>query len=204
MITSLQQDLESIIPHLLFQLKADGLKPDFFTMFSTLLGEQKPSLEQIVPAWPKHKQKDDTEGKKVIEAEAEENDDNGASGGDSLSPQVDYSFQEEQFILGQLYHTPALDYVKMFYGEDKKVAAQYMLDEEYTANHAADTERELLSASEAKELFMDMQYATATGAASDINFDARRKFNYWIMFNKALFGMFESEGVTREVNYAAY
>jgi len=117
---------------------------------------------------------------------------------------INYSFQEEQFILGQLYNTPTLDYVKMFYGEDKKATAKYIQEEEYATNHAQDTERDLLSASEAKELFMDMQYAMVTGASSDINFDDRRKFNYWIMFNRALFGMFESEGVTREVNYAAY
>ena len=202
MITSLQLDLEGIIPRLLLQLKSDGLKPDILTTFSALLGEQKPSLEQIVPAWPKHKQKKDTPVEKVIEMDVEEGDDSSGSG-DDISPQVNYSFHEERFVAGQFYNTPALDYVKMFYGEDKKAAAQYIQEENYATNHAPDAEQKLLSASEAKELFMDMQYATVTRAASDINFDDRRKFNYWIMFNRALFGIFELEGVTREVNYAA-
>ena len=241
MITSLQRDLEGIIPRLLLKLKpsshlmfhskdpkeelpvgtmglnlaintSDALlhnsffksnslndfTSDFSLVFFALLTEKKASLEQTLTL--KKDGKEDKEERKVIEAEVGETDIISADD----SPQVNYSFHEERFIAGQFYNTPALDYVKMFYGEDKKAAAHYIPEEEYATTHAPDTERELLSASEAKELFMDMQYATVTGAASDINFDDRRKFNYWIMFNRALFGIFELEGVTREVNYAAY
>ena len=122
---------------------------------------------------------------------------------DDQIPPIAYSFFEEQFIAGQLYNAPALDYIKMFYGEEKR-GNTFVQGEEYSTKHAADTERELLSAAEAKELFSEIQYATVMGAASNVSFIDRRKFNYWIMFNKALFALFEYESVTREVNYAAY
>ena len=142
--------------------------------------------------------KENEDLKEKVEEEWEE-----AAVEDDQMPNITYSFFEEQFIAGQLYNAPALDYVRMFYGEEKR-GNTFAQGEEYSTEHAVDTERELLSAAEAKELFSEIQYATVMGAASNVSFIDRRKFNYWIMFNRALFNMYQSEAVTSEVNYGAY
>ena len=189
--------LEQLIPVLFNPISKPERKE------SVLLNEIEHSLAQLriwLTTFVKKEEKEETLKEKVKTEEeftvVEEDEE--------VNPEIEYSFFENEFIAGARYNAPALDYVKMFYGEDKVSSTKYVQDEEYATQHAPDTEREMMSATEAKELFKDIQYATVTGSGSDVSLKARRNFNTWIMFNKALFNMYQSEAVTSEVNYAAY
>ncbi|MEK6901694.1 MAG: hypothetical protein AABX37_05090 [Nanoarchaeota archaeon] len=118
-------------------------------------------------------------------------------------PSIAYSFEEEQFRLGLQYGAPPLDYMRLWYG-DPSEKGKFAPDKEYVTEmpKATDTESGLLTAEEAQEAIVDIQYATVMGSPHDVDAETRRKVDLWIKFNPALFQAFESAyGVTREVNY---
>lgn len=119
-----------------------------------------------------------------------------------ITPQVNYSFIEEEFIMGLAHNVPVLDYEKLWYGE--KTPTKYEPEEEYwVPSPKTENETEMLTNEEAQETFMEIQYATMLGTLSDMNMIQKRKFDLWIKFNPALFKLFElTYSVTREVNYA--
>ena len=113
-----------------------------------------------------------------------------------------YSLEREEFqAYGQNSSAP-LDYEKLFAGE--KSVTQKREEEEYHSSKTSEVQSEMLTPAEAKQVFTEMQYAWVLGAASDVNFQERRKFDLWIKFNPAFFRSFESQSVTRDVNYGAY
>ena len=119
-------------------------------------------------------------------------------------PSIAYSFEEEQFHQGIAYQAPPVDYLKLWYGDplQKRI---FEPDKEYTAiaPPIGDAESELLTAEEAQEAIVDVQYATIMGSPHDVDAETRRKLDFWIKFNPALFQAFEATyGVTREVNYS--
>lgn len=121
----------------------------------------------------------------------------------NFSPQTSYSFQEEQFITGMQYHAPVLDYVKLWYGENKEKRVEYTSSTEAVAEAWFEGESEILTVREATDTFMDLQYQAIQGNVYQVNVEERRRFALWINFNPALFKLLEStQGLTRDVNYA--
>ncbi len=93
--------------------------------------------------------------------------------------------------------------MRLWYG-DSPEKGKFEPDKEYVTEmpNATDTESELLTAEEAQEAIVDIQYATVMGSPHDVDAETRRKVDLWIKFNPALFHVFEATyGVTREVNY---
>ncbi len=123
------------------------------------------------------------------------------------SPPVDYSFLEEQFLAGLRYGAPALDYVKLWYGDDKGKPAEYISGTDIpgtgsTADSLTDGQSDMLTAKEAEEIFMEIQYHAMAGNIYQMNAQDLRKFNLSIIFDTALFKLRESLlGLTRNVNY---
>ncbi len=114
-----------------------------------------------------------------------------------------YSLGEEEFLAKQFYQTASLDYMKMFYGESKSIKSSY--ENEYFSDTIAicDVEADLLSTVEAESAFKEIQYAAIVGTGFSVNSEKKRKFDMWIKFNPALFGLFHSlYAVTDDVNYA--
>ena len=111
----------------------------------------------------------------------------------------------EYFLAEQAYlsSTSSLDYNQSLMGEGsttKKAEA-----EEYVSSMTAtDTGSEMLTTKEAERAHTRMQYAAITGAVDEVSYIDRQKYSMWIKFNRALFGAFESQSVTRNVNFGAY
>ncbi len=117
---------------------------------------------------------------------------------------VDYSFHHDKLLAEQLNAAVSVDYAALWYGADTTEKAAFELKDEYwvTSIPSRDTETEMLSTEEARATFIDIQYSTIIGAASEVNSTDRRKFDLWIKFNRAFFNLFESTyAVTREVDY---
>lgn len=117
---------------------------------------------------------------------------------------VNYSFHHDKLLAEQLNGAVSVDYTALWYGADAKEKAAFKLKDEYwvTSVPANDTEVEMLSTEEAQATFVDIQYSTIIGAASEVSSTERRKFDLWIKFNRSFFNLFESMyAVTREVDY---
>ncbi len=162
--------------------------------------EEKVSTASVIKDKDQEKSKDKNQDKKsedfeTIETEVEKTDD--------VEPtllNIQYSL-EEQFQAEQFYQTAALDYEALFKPPPKSV---YNPEEEYSADVVEENESEMLTMKEAKEKFTKMQYASILGAHSDVNFEDRRKFNWWIKFNPAEFGLLQAHSLTNDVNYASW
>ncbi len=138
----------------------------------------------------------------IEEGELLEADSPDTSGSPSI--RVDYSFHHDTLLAEQLHTGVSVDYAALWYGADTKEKGAFELKDEYwvTSVPTNDTETEMLSTDEAQATFVDIQYSTIIGAASDVNSTDRRKFDLWIKFNRAFFNLFESTyAVTREVDY---
>ena len=120
-----------------------------------------------------------------------------------LSPRIAYNFHHEEFLAGLQYNAPRLDYEKLGYGEHKAVPLRYDAEQEYEKQaQGGDTQSDMLTTQEAAETFMNLQYHAIQGNVNEVSSEDRRKFSLWILFNPALFKMFESQqGLTRDVNY---
>ena len=115
-----------------------------------------------------------------------------------LSPTISYTLAPE--LLAQ---NVTLDYVQLWYGNQKTTPPSFTLDDEYwTSTIACDVKSEMISDEEAQRTIVDIQYATIMGSSMEINFEERRKLNLWILFNPALFKLTESlYSVTGNVDY---
>lgn len=113
------------------------------------------------------------------------------------------SFSEEKINgLPVITYEPPLDYMELWsYAPSSKNNASY----EQEHSEMSDTTSDMLSISEAEEIYQDIQYAAALGTLNDIDDRERRRFSLWVTFNKGLFSLFESfYSLTREVNYTVY
>ena len=119
------------------------------------------------------------------------------------NPNINYSFHEEMFIMGQTYNAPPLDYENIWYGATS--GSSLGQDQEYRAREVKSSgSTDMLSDTEAQDVFTNIQYASVLGTPYDVNSEQREKFNLWIKFNQHLFSAFESlYAVTRDVNYQA-
>jgi hypothetical protein len=116
---------------------------------------------------------------------------------------LSYAPGEEEFLAQQFYQS-GMNYDTLFYGQMQKgnVGEGYRYSEEQAVS---DVKREMLTEDEAKQVFVKIQYAEILGQKTDVSVEERRRFDLWIKFNSALFGLFERiEAVTNDVNYAVY
>jgi len=116
---------------------------------------------------------------------------------------IDYD-QENILLMQQVYDQPMIDYEKLFYGDkSNQIKSGLNLDKDYWENEVrSNAETEKLSVDEAKETFMNIQYATVLGSETSMSSSDKRKFDLWIKFNSALFGLFENNySITRDINY---
>lgn len=68
---------------------------------------------------------------------------------------------------------------------------------------ASDTASETLSAEEAKEMVIEIQYAAVLGTLSDLSLAKRQQLANWTYFEKATLNYFlAAEGVTRDVDFS--
>jgi len=143
---------------------------------------------------------------KKVKAESEDLEDSvdEETDDDEVSVNVDYSFHEEKFITDMMYGGKALDYEQMFYGGNTN-SATFEFEEEYWSSEVfSDTDSETMETPEAEATMMEIQYNAILGATEDLDFNKRKKFANWVMFNPALLRMFESMySVTGNVNYSA-
>lgn len=122
---------------------------------------------------------------------------------DDLEPiNFDYSLHEEEHLMRNFYNNSPVDYIKLWY-DGNPPSAKFALEGEYLAHSAnLETEQEMITTEEAEQTFVNIQYATVLGVAHNVDSTERRKFDFWIKFNPALFGLFESlHSVTKDVNY---
>jgi len=115
---------------------------------------------------------------------------------------ISYSILNEELIKQQAYGAHTLDYNKMWYGESD--AHSFSSDDEYWTGEITinDVEPELLLPEEAQEVLTKLQYSAIMGTTTTDKQSDKRKIDMWIMFNPALFKLFESTAMTRDVNYA--
>ena len=119
------------------------------------------------------------------------------------TPQLRYSFSEEQFIMEQAYNAPGLNYEKKWYKEG--AFSQFGAEEEYEAVEAvaAEAEREILNSEEAKETMVEIQYAVMMGSPHQVDQEKLEKLSLFILFNISTFKLIESAcGLSRDVDYS--
>ncbi len=67
------------------------------------------------------------------------------------------------------------------------------------------TYSEMIDTEEAEETFLDAQYATVLGASTELSNREREKFDRWILFHSAEFGLIRAlRSFTQDVNYAPW
>ena len=95
-----------------------------------------------------------------------------------------------------------------FYESGKDVSTAYELAEtEYKTSAIIDCDdsySETMDDQEAKETMQDICIAFVQGTQQDIDYTTRRRLVTWIMFNPALFKLYECEQLSRDVNYTAF
>ena len=114
-----------------------------------------------------------------------------------LPPSIEYT------VAAQPYG-PSLDIEQLWYGNKTATISTFEPEDEYwTFTAAADVEEEMITAKEAQDSFQQIQYEAAAKSIGTVSFEDRRKFDFWIKFNSALFGVFQTVyAVTSDVNYA--
>lgn len=121
------------------------------------------------------------------------------------SPSISYGFQQEKFFEELFYQqSQVLDYEKLFYSPNSVKTSGNIMEGIYTSSRTVDkNESDMISTVEAGDTFLEIQYAAAVGAHSEVSLETRRKFGLWVKFNPALFKMFETMyTLTSDVNYA--
>ena len=112
--------------------------------------------------------------------------------------EIGYAEGEEEFLAKNFYKKTEVEYEPIWYTKSTIEG-----DAEYTAEvHVEEGTRDMLTAEEAQEFMIKMQFSAATGNTYSVNNDKKQQFDFWIKFNPALFGLFEAQSFTREVNYA--
>lgn len=142
------------------------------------------------------KLKNELDEEEVFEEEDEDKND---------SPSINYGFQEEKFFEELFYRkNQVLDYEKLFYSPNSVKANGNIMEGIYSSSRTLEkNESDMISTVEAGDTFLEIQYAAAVGAHSEVSLETRRKFGLWVKFNPALFRMFETMyTLTSDVNYA--
>jgi len=113
--------------------------------------------------------------------------------------EIGYAEGEEEFLATNFYKKTEVEYSPIWYAKN-----DVENDTEYSAEiHVEEGTRDLLTAEEAGDFLMEMQFAAVTGNSYSVNNDKKRQMDLWIKFNPALFGLFESlNSMTRDVNYS--
>lgn len=110
---------------------------------------------------------------------------------------VDYALFHQQ---PEVNYSPNLDYLSELAGT-RSSSVEYEEDEEEKYH---DTESETLTTEEAEETMKEVCWASMTGNKCEVSYVTRRKLDYWIKFNPALFKLFEAQAMTRDVNYTEF
>lgn len=160
-------------------------------------------IEEIVKRSQKVK-RENKDSDKRLGKKLENQDDSDVEDNISLEdfPEVAYSFSEEQLFLNRIYGQAALDYLKLWYGENKP--ANFRPEEEYLAEMILpdNSDSDVLTTEEAQETLQEIQYAALLGTPTAVDSEQRKKFDFWIKFNPALFKLFEMMySLTRDVDY---
>ena len=111
---------------------------------------------------------------------------------------IDYSPEEMFFGLNSTYNLFS-DYLKAV--ATSTSLELYHAGDEDDKESADDNNSETLNDKEAEATMQDVCVAYVTGAKTDVDFVTRKKLTTWILFNSALFRLYESEALTRDVNY---
>lgn len=119
------------------------------------------------------------------------------------TPQINYSFSEEQFLMEQALDAPSLSYEKKSY---KEGALSRFESEEYEPAEMVSTETEtaILSSEEAKGVMVEIQYSAMLGYSNLVDPEKLEKLRWYIMTNSSMFKLMERIcGISGDVNYSS-
>ena len=167
-------------------------KDDLLTLITAIEDEVKEDVDIDMDVLEDSEEHEDSDPKD-IDLDSESHD------GIDLS----YSFHEEKFLRSRSSYAP-VNYEKLWYSSN--LEGTFEPDDEYwTFTSVSDSEAEILSTDQAESTLRSIQYATILGTNHDVSAKERKKFDLWIKFNSALFGLFESMyAVTRDVDYKPF
>ncbi len=111
---------------------------------------------------------------------------------------VDYALLHQQPPVNYALNS---DYLSELAGT-KSSSAAYEDDEKEKKYN--DTQSETFTTEEAEETMGDVCWSSMMGNKSEVSYIERRRLSNWIMFNPALFKLFEAQAMTREVNYTEF
>ncbi len=111
--------------------------------------------------------------------------------------------RDQQLILNDIYQSQS------GYEITVPAANVYSLDddseeEEQKKVNWLDSCSDTMDREEAQEAMEDVCVSTIQGTKYDIDYVTRRRLATWIMFNPSLFGLYEKEQMTRDVNYTEF
>lgn len=171
------------------------------TILELKLYEEKNSLAEnrvvnAIDDLPKeHKDKEDKDSERNEESALER-----------ISVQPDFVRRRDMYqgMVPVPEQSQVVDYMKVFYGDEKSSKIR-SADEEYIAVDNSPEVREKrveeIDNSQAEKTMEKMQYAALQGTNQDIGVREREELVQWIMFNKALFNLYQATSITRDVNY---
>ena len=81
------------------------------------------------------------------------------------------------------------------------ISAYQVADGEKEEEKSKSNNSETLDDKEAEATMQDVCVAYITGSKTDVDLVTRKRLTTWILFNPALFRLYESEAFTRDVNY---
>ncbi len=112
--------------------------------------------------------------------------------------EINYSLPGEHFI-----DYTSVNIEELWYGTRNSTTTFELEDEYWTTPAVQDVEEEMLTETEAVDSMMQVQYEAAANTLGTVSFEERRRLDFYILFNPAIFRAWESlYAVTREVNYA--
>jgi len=144
---------------------------------------------------------DDSEEDPLDDSDTLEDDDNKT---DHIEPIITYlSSEEEQFLAENFYKTGIVDYDELFNYNPNSVDYTIGIKGLEVNSSISNTNSETMTAEEAEETLIEIQYATVLGTINEISHEKRRKFSTWVTFNSALMSLFHSlYAVTGDVDYS--
>jgi hypothetical protein len=101
------------------------------------------------------------------------------------------------------YSRVPLDYDSLWYGSMRKQGSLFEDEDDSQALFWNDTESETMTMEEAEATLKDIQYAQVAGTLSDVDYNERRRFATWALFNSTERELMHSTyAVTSNVNYS--
>lgn len=117
---------------------------------------------------------------------------------------VNYSL-EENTALGGSYQ--GLNIEQLWYGENQNLTASIVNDQDddyWNFTFHQDVESETMTVEEAEDCYTEMQYEAAAHSVGQVSFEKKRKFDFMIKFEPAMFQIFENlYCITRDVDYSS-